>query len=77
MVYFDGETILVTMQHSNMVDHGWLWLTMVDHDWYYKPKGIVKPTYLHYKSKWIKTQGINTKTPRDYEHKEIILNPFD
>ena len=33
MIYFDGETILVTMRES----------TMVYHDGYYKPKGIIKP----------------------------------
>lgn len=39
--WFHIETILVTIQHSIMIDHGWLWFIMVYHDWYYKHNGII------------------------------------
>ena len=42
----------------------WLLMTMIDYDWYYKPKGILK-------------LGINTKNIRYYKPKGIILNTRD
>ena len=53
MVYFDGETIIITMWHSTTVDYGWLWLEMVYHHWYFKPKWIVNPRDWYYKPKGI------------------------
>ena len=39
--------------HNATFDHGWLWLMIVDHDWYYKPNRIINPSDWYYKPKRI------------------------